>query len=104
MHFYEKLSYLYFFGSINIWSGLLNNNYPPGSNSVALQQGVHLIRLYFIRIWWVRRLFFVFWWLVGGGGWGTTFWFFKSLDIYLVYTLYVAIVIYAEKILVGLKV
>ena len=49
----------------DIWSF-----YPPGSMSVALQLGVHLILLYFIRIWlWVRRLFFYFdgWWLVDGG-------------------------------------
>ena len=33
--------------------------YLPGSKSVALQLGVHLILLYFIRIWsWVRRPFF----------------------------------------------
>ena len=47
--------------------------YPPGRKSVALQLGVHLILLYFIRIWsWVRRLFFYFgggWWKVGGRWW-----------------------------------
>ena len=41
--------------------------YPPGSKSEALQLGVLLILLYFIRIWsWVRRLFFYFgsgWWM-----------------------------------------
>ena len=36
-----------------------------------------------------RRFFYYFgggWWVVDGG-WGTTFWFFKSLDINMVYTL-----------------
>ena len=77
----------------------LPNYFPPGSKSVALQLGVHLILLYFIRIWsWVRRLFFYF------GGWQTTFWFFKSLDINLVYT-YMYIFSYSHNfrtILVGL--
>ena len=42
-----------------------------------------------------------------GGGWGPTFWFSKSLDNNMVYTLgiyvyiYITIVINAEKILVG---
>ena len=41
------------------------------------------------------------------GGWGTTFWFFKSLDINMVYTfglyldIYIAIVINADKISCG---
>ena len=76
--------------------------YPPGSKSVALQLGVHLILLYFIRIWsWVRRLFFYFgggWWVVDGW-WIKTFWFFKSLDINLVYTLglYMYIFSYSDK-------
>ena len=63
--------------------------YPPGSKSVALQLGVHLILLYFIRISLLSaETFFLFggWWMVGGW-WMTTFWFFKSLDINMVYTL-----------------
>ena len=56
--------------------------YPPGSKSEALQLAVHLILLYFIRISFLMETFFYF-----GGGWGPTFWFFKSLDIDVVYTL-----------------
>ena len=63
----------------------------PGSKSEALQLGVHLIFLYFIRIWILSAETFFFdggWWMVGGWWWvGTTFWFFKSLDINVVYTL-----------------
>ena len=64
--------------------------YPPGRKCEALPLGVHLILLYFIRIssWW-RRLFFYFdgrWWMVVGW-WMPTFWFFKSLDINMVYSL-----------------
>ena len=63
-------------------------HYPPGSKSEALQLGVHLILLYFIRISLLSAVTsFLFWWSLGGGGWGTTFWFFKSLDINMVYTL-----------------
>ena len=44
------------------------NNYPPGSKREALQLGVHLILLYFIRIWILSAgTFFLFgWWMVGG--------------------------------------
>ena len=81
MNFYRKKKYDTFARVLKF--------YPPGSKSVALQLGVHLILLYFIRIWsWVRRLFFYFdggWWM--GGRWITTFWFFKSLDITKVYSL-----------------
>ena len=42
-------------------------NYPPGSKSEALQLGVHLILLYFIRIsLLLRRLFLFLWWVVDG--------------------------------------
>ena len=62
--------------------------YPPGSKSEALQLGVHFILLYFISIWsWVRKLFFF------DGWWVTTFWFLKSLDINMVYTLNVYVYI-----------
>ena len=62
--------------------------YPPGSKSVALQLGVHLILLYFIRISLLCAETFFFILMVGGGWWmGPTFWFFKSLDINMVYTL-----------------
>ena len=44
--------------------------YPPGSKSVALQLGVHLILLYFIRISLLSaETFFLFWLMVGGGWW-----------------------------------
>ena len=44
--------------------------YPPGSKSEALQLGVHLILLYFIRISLLSaETFFLFWWSVVGGGW-----------------------------------
>ena len=65
-------------------------HYPPGSKSEALQLGVHLILSYFIRISLLSaETFFYFGvgWLVVGGGWMPTFWFFKSLDINMVYTL-----------------
>ena len=62
--------------------------YPPGSKSEALQLGVQLILLYFIRIpLLITETFFLFWWSVVGGGWSATFWFFKSLDNNMVYTL-----------------
>ena len=54
----------------------------------------------------MTETFFLFWWWMVGGGWMATFWFFKSLDINMVYTLgvciYLAIVIISAKILVGL--
>ena len=53
--------------------------YPPGSKSVALQLGVHLILLYFIRISLLSaETFFLFggWWMVGGGQ-GPTSWSFN---------------------------
>ena len=46
--------------------------FPPGSKSVALQLGVHLILLYFIRISLLSaETFFLFggWSVVGGGWW-----------------------------------
>ena len=79
----------------------LTINYP-GSKSEALQLGVQLILLYFIRIpLLITETFFYFggeWWVVGGG-WGPTFWFFKSLDNNMVYTLgiYVYIYNYSDK-------
>ena len=67
--------------------------YPPGSKSVALQLGVHLILLYFIKIGILSaETFFLFWWVVGGG-WMPTFWFFKSFHIDMVYTLGVSVYI-----------
>ena len=57
--------------------------YHTGSKSIALQLGVHLILLYFIRILLLSaETFFLF-----GGWWMATFWFFKSLDIHMVDTL-----------------
>ena len=81
--------------------------FPPGSKSVALQLVVHLILLYFIRIWsWVRRLFFYFggWSVVGGlplldsSHYLILIWYiyFRCICIYL------AIVIIFAKILVDL--
>ena len=68
------------------------NFYPPGSKCEALRLGVHLILLYFIRIWILSAETFFYLgggWSVVDGGWlvGHTFWFFKSLDINMVYTL-----------------
>ena len=72
------------------WHSTLLKSYfyfPPGSKSVALQLGVHLILLYFIRIWsWVRRLFYFGGWLVVDGGWSPTF-LLKYFDNSMVYTL-----------------
>ena len=43
-------------------------NYPPGSKSEALQLGVYLILLYFIRIILLSaETFFLFWWSVVDG-------------------------------------
>ena len=44
----------------------VDRNYPPGSKSVALQLGVHLILLYFIRILILGAKTFVFIWMVDG--------------------------------------
>ena len=92
----DKIILLYFCKTLrsivkfNFWSFLLkktkNNYFPPGSKSEALQLGVHLILSYFIKIWILSaETFFLFGWVVGG--WMPTFWFFKSLDIKMVYTL-----------------
>ena len=62
--------------------------YPPGSKSEALQLGVNLILLYFIRIFLlITEIFFLFWWSLMDGGWGATVWFFKSLDNNMLYIL-----------------
>ena len=59
--FKKGFSYIFFRGPIN----LLEIFYPPGSKSVALQLGVHLILLYFIRITLLSaETFFLFWWSV----------------------------------------
>ena len=40
--------------------------YPPGSKSEALRLGVHVILLYYIRIWiFSAGTFILFWWWVG---------------------------------------
>ena len=57
---------------------------PLGSKSQALRLGVHLILLYFIRSHSQPRRFLFY---LVGGGWWPTFWFFKSLDKNMVYTL-----------------
>ena len=61
--------------------------YPPGSKCEALQLGVHLILLYFIRILLsIPEIFILFGWWMVGGGW-RTFLFFKSLDNNTIYCL-----------------
>ena len=45
----------------------------------------------------MRRLFFI---LRVDGGWGPTFWFFKSLDINMVYSLGIYVCIYSGRSLV----
>ena len=72
-------------GEFDFWLELFQINfkgiYPPGSKCEALQLGVHLILLYFIRM----SLFIAETFLYFDGGWGHSFWPFKSLDINMVY-------------------
>ena len=73
--------------------------YPPGSKSVALQLGVHLILLYIIRIssWWWRHFFYLDGGrLTVGGGWGPTFLVFNFLYNTMVNTLDIAVYMYID--------
>ena len=68
-------------------------NYPPGSKCEALRLGVHLILLYFIRISLLYPKIFVLFgrWVVGGV---PLFWFFKSPDNNIVYSLSIHVFVY----------
>jgi len=79
---------------------ILTMFYSPWSKSEALRLGVHLILLYFIGSHSQPRRLLIY---LVGGGWWPTFWFLKSLDNNMVYSLGIDIYICVKGIFVEQK-